>query len=198
MADSSWIEAWPAVPVVLFALYGVWAKWDDYRTTRRRRDLLHAYGASRGLQPGSFGMAWHSVPAVQGMLHGVAVMVVCAVQDKRPSTMVRAAALHLAGTVHVSRGTGTFEKALGLQDVKIGDPLFDPWFVIKSDPPERAAQWLTPWLRREVMAFGVEDLRLSLTDGTVVVSWPGVHVEDFAVLDQAVRIALTAALGRTP
>lgn len=73
------------------------------------------------------------------------------------------------------------DKALGMTvDHEVGDPDFDPKFVIESAPMELARVLLSNTVRRALLALpqGDDYPRLTLREGELTVSWRGEASED--------------------
>jgi len=92
---------------------------------------------------------------------------------------------------HVFSGLG---KALGFQDVELGDPEFDDKFTVKSDRDEDARALLDAPTRQALTAFP-RSLSFEYSAGEVDVHWVAMETEH-AVLDAASRIAVAACRWR--
>ena len=72
---------------------------------------------------------------------------------------------------------------LGAQDVSVGDPAFDEAFVVKATDEALALELLTPTVRAEMAALGVE--RLAYDDGSEHAQQPLVLLEVPALVTDA-------------
>jgi hypothetical protein len=65
-------------------------------------------------------------------------------------------------------------KALGFQDIQVGDREFDEAFIVKSATPDLLPHILTPQIRR-TMVQGKHYLNLSISQGSVIFSMVGIE-----------------------
>jgi hypothetical protein len=88
-------------------------------------------------------------------------------------------------------------RALGFQDVEIGDPAFDEAFVVTTNNESLARSWLTPEVRQQVSR--VPSYTFSLAHGEVAAvggGYDGIE-RDSKVLEAAIRaVAAVASRGR--
>jgi hypothetical protein len=97
------------------------------------------------------------------------------------------------------------ESLLGIEDVKVGDAVFDAAFSLGGDEPARVAALLSPELRAALLASPAKDRTLSMNDsgvrldyhGTISdeswLRWALAHVVELAQLTQRSRAAVPAA-----
>ncbi|NUO50070.1 MAG: hypothetical protein HOV80_14540 [Polyangiaceae bacterium] len=109
-------------------------------------------------------------------------------------TRVRAVApapLELEASVYAEHLFSGIGKALGFQDVRVGDRAFDDVFVVKADVEAAALELLTPEVRRALLKAG-DMVRMDYEAGAVTVSWEGEEI-DPGNLGRMVDLAVRAA-----
>ncbi|NUO48967.1 MAG: hypothetical protein HOV80_08940 [Polyangiaceae bacterium] len=99
--------------------------------------------------------------------------------------------LELEASVYAEHLFSGIGKALGFQDVSVGDRAFDDVFVVKADAEAAALELLTPEVRRALLKAG-DMVRLEYKAGDVSVSWEGEEI-DPGNLGRMVDLALLAA-----
>lgn len=127
---------------------------------RRVRTLLTALAQRLGLElktrPAKFG--FEPTPTVEGPHRGRAVRFFSFTTGSgksRTTWCAVSAAFAGAGTftldLQAQNIVGRIAVALGMQDIRIGDPAFDEAFIIKSNDPAYAAAALLPEIRARLL-----------------------------------------------
>ncbi len=128
---------------------------------RRTRALLTALAGRLGLelktQPAKFG--FEPTPTAEGPHRGRRVRFFTYTTGSgksRTTWCAVSAALAGAGAftldLQAQNFVGRIAVALGMQDIRIGDPAFDEAFIIKSNDPAYAAAALLPEIRARLLA----------------------------------------------
>ncbi len=150
----------PVLVIALFVTLGALAVRAAAKQQRRARDQLAALAARLGLslrrQPARLG--FEPPPSVEGQHHHRAVRFYNYTTGSGKSRTTWSAVSAAFG------GTGGFTlelipenfffrmaTALGMQDIRIGDPAFDQTFVVKSNDPAYAAAALLPEIRARLL-----------------------------------------------
>jgi hypothetical protein len=148
------------------------------------RGLKIAAGKTRPMLSGSVGGAQAEVHIVSDLVHFA-------------HTRVRAALAQPTDAkvgVHPSPSglMGSIRSWLG-QDIEIGDPDFDPAFLISGKPEAAAASVLTPTVREKISALTATGLAgFTFGDGYAMVMLQGV-VTDVVILEVALDLVVEAS-----
>lgn len=98
------------------------------------------------------------MPRVDAMLDGISVAL--ELTDVLATAAIAIPPHPLAGNVHVTweGPVSKIAKLFGAQDITLGDPDFDPKFMVKATNPDVARNLLTPAIRSQMLAVGVTEL----------------------------------------
>lgn len=91
-------------------------------------------------------------------------------------------------------GFSGLARAIGFQDVPVGDPRFDEDYIIKASDPELAPMWINKQVREAVVAAH-KGYRYKLERGKVTVERAGIE-DDVASIVSACHAAATFANGK--
>ncbi len=168
------------------------------RQQRKARDLLAVLAARLGLelrrQPARFG--FEPTPTVEGRHRGRPVRFFSYTTGSGKSRSTWCA---VAATVNGASGF-TLElcpenfiyriaTSLGMQDIKINDPAFDPAFIVKSNDPAYAAAALLPEIRTRLL-----DERQRGAHGALAVKDGEVRYSEMGSFGQAAQVDRLARL----
>jgi hypothetical protein len=168
------------------------------RGLSRLKDTWAAYASARGARfvRGSDGIA-PSLPRVHVVCDGVPIELwLHYVRRRNAYTRYTTATAPCAPglpafTVHSGSPPGFFDKLFGTQDIQVGDPLFDNWFVVRGPNPDAIRRAVSPRVQRLLLAhrgaIRCDGRKVSFT-------WLG-YEENVDALDRGVQIAALLARG---
>lgn len=151
----------PLAIMALFAIVGGSAVVNALKQQRKARGQLAALAGRLGLQlqRQPFKLGFEPPPTVEGQYRKRAVrffIYTTGTGKSRTTWSTVSAAVGGAGTftldLHPENFLGRIATALGLQDIRVGDPAFDQAFIVKSSDPSYAAAALLPEIRTRLLA----------------------------------------------
>lgn len=85
-----------------------------------------------------------------------------------------ASSLDLGLNITPERFLTRVDKALGTQDIQIGDKTFDDTFLIQGNDPNQVRAVLTPTARQQLLALHKRKPTLKVNDGGTYQEWQGI------------------------
>lgn len=177
-----------------------------YAASRRERDIhlqWRDFAARRGLsyEAATGNLFTRTTPTMQGLVGGVRVAidsyVVRGVESAMSFTRVRStAAGPLLVSVKVERSTllGSLGALVGMQDLVLGDPIFDERCVVRASDERLGRTLLDAPLRDALQRWIVtapQRAAFSYDHGALSVEWQGIELGHDA-LDAAVAVVVAA------
>jgi hypothetical protein len=166
---------------------------------KNRRAWTEAAARVGGAFDPSAGPWYRRTMTIQATLDGVAVLadyyVVSNGKSSTTYTRVRAAAAgapNLRLSVYKEGFFSSLGKALGTQDIQVGDPLFDDLFMVKSNDEALCRAWLNAGARQALLAAAAYSF--ALKDGEVTATRVGLE-RDPELFAAAMRATAALAAG---